>query len=56
MRKLILLFLISISFSQYFGGNLQLGGAFPKGEFMDQDVPNALALDFNVKYYLKMLH
>jgi len=53
MKKIIILSsLVSLSFSQYFGGNFQVGGAFPKGELMNQEVPNALALDVNLKYYL----
>ena len=52
MKKIIILSFISLSFSQYFGGNIQIGGAFPRGELMEQEVPNAFALDANLKYYL----
>ena len=52
MKIIILLScLVSLSFSQYFGGNIQIGGAFPKGELMNQEVPNALAFDFNLNHF-----
>lgn len=34
------------------GGNISVMGAFPKGEFKDQEVPSAIGIDFNLLYYL----
>ena len=51
-RSLLILLFISFGFSQYFGGNMLIGGSFPKGELMDQGVPNAFSLDFNGEYYI----
>jgi len=44
--------LVSFGFSQYFGGNIMIGGSLPKGELMEQGVPNAISIDFNGKYYI----
>ena len=52
MKKIIVLLLLSISFSQYFGGNISIGGAFPQGEFKDQEIPVSLAFDMNALYYI----
>ena len=51
-KKITILLFISISFSQYFGGNISIGGAFPQGEFKDQEVPSSFAIDFNALYHL----
>ncbi len=47
MKKILLLSLISISFSQYWGGNISIGGSFPRGEFEDKEVPPSIALGIN---------
>jgi len=52
MKKILLLSLMSISFSQYWGGNISIGGAFPQGEFKDQEVPASIAFDLNALYYI----
>ena len=52
MKKIILLSLISISFSQYFGGNISLMGQFPQGEFKEQEVPWGVGLDVNAMYHI----
>ncbi len=52
MKKTLLLSLMSISFSQYWGGNISIGGAFPQGEFEDQEVPASIAFDINALYYI----
>ena len=44
IKKITILLFVSISFSQYFGGNFSIGGAFPQGEFKDQEVPLLLLL------------
>tara|TARA_Y100001970_G_scaffold281918_1_gene393696 strand:+ start:957 stop:1679 length:723 start_codon:yes stop_codon:yes gene_type:complete len=52
MKKVIFILSISLSFSQYFGGNISVGGALPQGEFKDQEVPNSFAIDINALYYI----
>ena len=62
IKIILILTLLSLSFAQesnepaettgFFGANISLGGAFPQGEFKDQEVPAAIALDINVLYYL----
>jgi len=52
MKKITILLSFSISFSQYFGGNISIGGAFPQGEFDAQEVPSSFAIDLNALYYL----
>ena len=52
MKKILLLSLISISFPQYWGGNISIGAAFPQGEFEDQEVPASIAFDMNALYYI----
>ena len=52
IKKITILLFISISFSQYFGGNISIGGAFPQGEFDAQEVPSSFAIDLNALYYL----
>ena len=51
IKKITILLFVSISFSQYFGGNVSIGGAFPQGEFKDQEVPSSFA-NFNALYHL----
>ena len=52
MKKILLLSLMSISFSQYWGGNISIGGSFPRGEFEAQEVPPSIAFDINALYYI----
>ena len=52
IKKIAILLFFSISFSQYFGGNISIGGAFPQGEFKNQEVPSSFAIDLNALYYL----
>jgi len=52
MKKISILLLFSISFSQYYGGNISIGGALPQGEFQDQEVPASIAFDMNALYYI----
>ena len=53
MKIKILLLILNFSFAQYFGANFQIGAALPKGELEAQEVPNAFAIDFNLKYYFQ---
>jgi len=62
MKKILFLTLLSLSFAQetdettelisFFGGNISFGGAFPQGEFRNQEIPAAIVLDMNLLYYL----
>ena len=52
IKKITILLFFSVSFSQYFGGNISIGGAFPQLEFKNQEVPPSLAIDLNALYYL----
>ena len=53
MKNIIVaLVLLSISFSQYFGGNISITGQFPKDEFKEQGVPTGIGLDLSGVYYV----
>ncbi len=52
MKKITILLLLSISFSQYPGGNISLMFSFPQGELKEQEVPWGVGIDMNGIYYI----